>query len=1130
MAKDKIQHLINKQVFDVVYHDANKATQLQNRLSALSSSSLSTAITQVLDQFSSQQEFIAFEKVVLDLGRISEKNLESELVDKLTKKLTHFLTTNTSPHRNKEREKSALAQAQLRHIELLSYFFTHGFFPWWAGKEHTLSQIIAIAISKQEEQVISLIKQEAKTTFFIARVVIHFSDEQLYYLVQKLEPTEANYIIATGKNTLALHEKKQFFKADRRDVRNKVWEFIFTYLLIDRGSYFNTKVFVKSLISKLSAHYNEDFITFLAQFHTAIQELSSVLELPHGLVSIIKELYDKEERGKENTQPKNKEEKKKPSLLTKNKSIIYDDNKNEVVQEANIGVPALYYYLTHGSLLTDYQVFTYNQLLSFLKNILPSPNFIYFLRRKAAHELVRKRVLTMLSESQKKTLVQLLEPSSAKHIISFADKLQALKEKDQIIIPSSPRQFSQLKWEFIFTALLVDRGSLFNLKSFVKATLYHLAAHFNIAYDLLMKSILSAIVQLNTHTQEADLLTVLRMLENEKELHTPITHEVDDSDRLQRDWFYYVMKTMKTPWWGDKDGLKLSSFQTVFFELSRSHTAELKEKLYLHLSSIAQRKFSLSKLDEKGKIKMVTLLLPSQASNIQFYADSLQVLQGNKSVGLPSSFNNEKWFVIISSLLQERGSYFNMKSFVMRTLQELANHFNTPFEQLFTAFIQLSESMPSLQKSNISHIIEDIKTEYYKQQDSTKADDEAKSAWIEAQKSTKQTFDSKLYALFYVVYHFKKQAQWNFVHKRYYAEWMKSSESFTIEHIRAVFRYFQFTESELKQFCQQLTLNEQSQWLSNLVDQKSYFVKNYLIDFNKLSDVFTAFSLQELHKLLNTFSIVYMLEEKHPNKHIYFEKLLDYLSEVSAIKKNILCTSLAKHIEAEQATFVSTLALSFSKYKHQYLVANNDTEKEEKKKERKQTVEEEKTPTVYESREKQEENQVLKTEGILVPNAGLIILWPFLKQYFSMLDLIEEEEFKGIGERIRAIQLTQYLVMGQKQDSYTEESLFLNKIICGLDIAVPVDGQIELSQKEKETSASLLNGLKLNWSQLSDTTVQAMQETFFQRQGIIYEKETNFELKVEHKTLDILLQSVPWSFTTVHFKWMKKILNVSWNY
>ena len=1128
MTKDKVQHLINKQVFDVVYHDANKATQLQNRLSALSSSTLTKAITLVLDEFSAQYEYIAFDKVVLDLGSISEKNLENELVDKLTQKLTHFLATHATQHRNKEREKKALAQAQSRDIALLSYFFTHGFFPWWASKEYTLSQIIAAVTSKQEEEVVRLIKQEAKTTFFIARVVIHFSDQQLHRFIQKLEPTEASYIIATGKNTLALHEKKRFVKADRRDVRNKVWEFIFTYLLVERGSYFNTKVFVKSLLAQLSAHYNEDFTVFLAHFYAAIQELSLILELPQGLVSIVKELYDTAQQ--ETSLVKNKaekERKKQDKQAYFNKSIptAYEVS-NDVSQQRNVAIPALYYYLTHGSLLFDYQVFTYSDLISFLKNVLPSPNFIYFLKRKAEHKAIRKRVVAMLQVSQRKTLIHLLEPSSATQIISFADQLQTLKEKDQIAIPTSHRQFSELKWEFIFTALLVDRGSLFNLKSFVKATLYHLAAHFNIAYDTLFESVLNAMAQLNRHTQGADLITVLHMLENEKEPYTPIADEAGESDRLKRDWFYYVMKMMKTPWWGDREGLKLASFQSIFLELASSHTTELKEKLYLHLSSVAQKKFSLNKLNEKAKLSMVTLLLPAQASNIQYYAHSLQLLQNNKQIHMQAShFSNEKWYIIISSLLQERGSYFNMKSFVMRTLQQLANHFNTSFEQLFKAFIELNEQMPTLQKSSMSHLIKDLKKDYDKQQkEATQAYDEVKRAWIEVQTITKQSFDPVLYPLFYLVYSFKRQPEWTFIHKRYYAEWMKNSQSFSVQHIRKLFHYLELTDHELKHFCQQLTLKEQDEWLSSLLDQKSYFIKNYLIDFHKLSTVFSAFSTHELYQLLNIFSITYLLQEKQPNKHAFLGKLLDHLSVISAMDKTTLCATLAEPIAAQQTTFVSTLALSFSKYRQQQHVPNSLTEKEEKN----EIIEKKEILTVEEPSLRHVEDEALKAEGIFVPNAGLVILWPFLKQYFSMLELIEGEEFKGIGERIRAIQLIQYLIMGD--GTYTEESLFLNKVICGLETPIPIDGQIALSPKEKEISASLLNGLKSNWTQLSDTTVQAMQETFFQREGILYEKDTYFELRVQNKTLDVLLNSIPWSFATVHFKWMKKIVNVSWNY
>ena len=74
----------------------------------------------------------------------------------------------------------------------------------------------------------------------------------------------------------------------------------------------------------------------------------------------------------------------------------------------------------------------------------------------------------------------------------------------------------------------------------------------------------------------------------------------------------------------------------------------------------------------------------------------------------------------------------------------------------------------------------------------------------------------------------------------------------------------------------------------------------------------------------------------------------------------------------------------------------------------------------------------------------------------------------------------------------------------------------------------MLKGVLQNWNRLSNTSIEAMRETFLMREGMLDEIEKNFQLKVEKKTLDILLESMPWSFGMIKLPWMNKRLLVEW--
>ena len=102
--------------------------------------------------------------------------------------------------------------------------------------------------------------------------------------------------------------------------------------------------------------------------------------------------------------------------------------------------------------------------------------------------------------------------------------------------------------------------------------------------------------------------------------------------------------------------------------------------------------------------------------------------------------------------------------------------------------------------------------------------------------------------------------------------------------------------------------------------------------------------------------------------------------------------------------------------------------------------------------------------------------------------------------------------------------------MCGVDLATPIPLQIELTDKEKETSDQMLNGVLQNWAKLKSSSIYALREGFFIRDGFVQDKENVWELEVPKKTLDILLRSLPWGFGTIKMSWMSKRLIVNWTY
>lgn len=168
---------------------------------------------------------------------------------------------------------------------------------------------------------------------------------------------------------------------------------------------------------------------------------------------------------------------------------------------------------------------------------------------------------------------------------------------------------------------------------------------------------------------------------------------------------------------------------------------------------------------------------------------------------------------------------------------------------------------------------------------------------------------------------------------------------------------------------------------------------------------------------------------------------------------------------------------------------------------------------------------------LYVENAGLVLASPFLPHFFSSLNFLKKSEKRASRWRndhvaSRAVHLLQYLV--DERGSAPEPLLILNKILCGLPVAQPIEKQIAITEEEKEVCDRLMRALIANWQVVSGSSPAAVRETFFQRAGKLQREADQWKLHVQRKTLDVLVDQAPWSFSLVVHDWMPEPLHVSW--
>jgi hypothetical protein len=165
-------------------------------------------------------------------------------------------------------------------------------------------------------------------------------------------------------------------------------------------------------------------------------------------------------------------------------------------------------------------------------------------------------------------------------------------------------------------------------------------------------------------------------------------------------------------------------------------------------------------------------------------------------------------------------------------------------------------------------------------------------------------------------------------------------------------------------------------------------------------------------------------------------------------------------------------------------------------------------------------------EGIYIENAGLILLHPFLPQFFTALGIAEENQ---LIQAERALCLLHFLTTGLK--IAPEYELTLVKILCNIPLDTPVESDMELTESEIEEAEALLNAVIRHWEALRNTSIDGLRGEFLFRFGKLSMRDDgDWLLQVENKTADILLNQLPWGLSMIKLPWMQQMLWVEWNY
>lgn len=165
-------------------------------------------------------------------------------------------------------------------------------------------------------------------------------------------------------------------------------------------------------------------------------------------------------------------------------------------------------------------------------------------------------------------------------------------------------------------------------------------------------------------------------------------------------------------------------------------------------------------------------------------------------------------------------------------------------------------------------------------------------------------------------------------------------------------------------------------------------------------------------------------------------------------------------------------------------------------------------------------------EGIVVANAGVVLLHPFLHSLFKHLHLTTDGKFTDKKLHQQSLYIMHYLATGNVEAE--EHELVIGKILVGHPLAEAVEKDITISKEIIQEADEMIIAAIQQWDKLTGTSPGGLREGFLQRNGKLTERNGSLYLQVEQSAIDILLDYLPWNLGMIKLPWMKDILRVEW--
>lgn len=1094
------EHMIARCEWQTRFDQPSCAVALQNAISQWSQQIMPAILARFFARHCPATERWRIESLELDLGTIDLTSLDETLAQRFESALEEALSR--AFHRQEVRFLKTSAASghavvgEMNDLDALRWFLLQGTSPWWRSERLSLQPLVEHVLQGDAQPFTRLIREVGQGDVARRRMAWQWSDKHIRQTIRRLEPWHAGFICHYADRVVACQQQQRIVQRQDSGFSGQLWYWILTHLLVERGTLFNTRQFVRATLWQMAQHYQLDFHQLVAGLAQAVEHLQISGRVAPVFLQVLTDLQHEETH-----------------LPVSAMTQPHDDNLWFQFQRL----------LHHRA-----DNWRHNGDVVHLAELLAQlaakdrARTAGILREEGRTSQVRDYMLQRLSTLQLAQLVAVLEPRDHRFIMTHITRTQTLLRQQH-----HPRR---LVWEVLLAWLLVNSGSHFSRRQFVQETLMAISARSGIEYVLLLTMLMQAAAP-QPHPGHFELLVILHeLVQQQRKRHHAASHRwLPLRDYLRHGRFTMnghipPDATLRSELIALRTLLLMPSPPGVLLAVIRqSRTGTGDEQ------ALARRLLTI--LMVQGEITLSTLHRLMRRLSPDLSAPALALLvtlrRWNREGRLTQSGATVAESILIIALLQ---ALFGHAGATLTVRQWLAQVWTILARQTATT---IPEMIRRWQRNA--------------QADREEGKLDAALYPLVPPGALRKFMDERAPAAI----------PFNLPHRQRDNMFAAPSPEPVLaeqhhgginEGHHDVVQWLLSGVLPMQAMTASLSVGE---WLHGVIgrdlsafrrivaphfDQPA--VRYRLIKHLSLAQLIALFThadqsapvsasrLRELYLLLPALTLPFI------SMAVREELLLACLLEGWFTRSgerdvswliNQLCWRLLRHGDCSVEQLCDALSapgLPASHSLRYHLTLAGRAMRPVAEEHAMTTADSLRVPTTLSPQ------QASGTGPMVINNAGIVLLQSYIKPLFERLKLIHDDQFVSAGTQRAATHYLQYLICGQSRSE--EHHLILNKVLCGLPLSQPLESGIGIDSDEAEIIHSLIQAVAQYWPAIGKTSVAGFQGNWLLRGGTLTEKSEHWDLVVERRSYDILIRRSSLSYTIVRLPWMGKPIYVTW--